>query len=1478
MTNLYNHSFREKDNCGFGFIANIEDKPGHWVVQQAIDSLSRLSHRGVIADDGLSGDGCGILLRMPHSFTQKIAEQENFILAKQYAVGMFFFPKTNVAASIKEDIENIIERQGFHVAGWRDVPINPSVCGKQALETLPDFAQIFINIHQPINHNELYRRLFMIRCILSENWQDEPEFYTCSLSQDTLIYKGLVTPENLPVFYPDLADPDMQSSLAIFHQRFSTNTLPKWKLAQPFRILAHNGEINTIQANRSWAKTRLPKILGERMPEISYCKNVINQTGSDSSSLDNMLDLLIAGGMDIKRAIRLLIPPAWQNVEHFDPDLRAFYEYNSMHLEPWDGPAGIVLTDGHYAGCTSDRNGLRPTRYIVTKDNHIIIASEAGTCDIDERNIVEKGRLRAGQLMMVDLKEGKILYPKDIDNEVKNRAPYRKWLHDNAKYLSSTFLQEYPSANPMSAKQRITYEKLFQITLEEQLNMLTPMGEKGLEPVASMGDDTPIASLSNKIRPLYDYFRQDFAQVTNPPIDPLREAIVMSLQVCLGSENALFRETQSQAARLLLDSPILTEGQFLTLTQGDDDRYLTEFLDLNVSNDTPLANAIDTLCEASEKAAMEGKTALVLSDHNIGQDRYPIHALLAVGAIHNYLIQKELRHKVNIIVKTATARNSHHMACLLAYGATLIYPYLAYETLTAFVKNGQIDEVNLIQIGKNYRGALDKGIYKIMSKMGISTLPSYRGSQLFEVLGLDQTITDKCFSASLSRIQGADWDILEAEAKSLVQTAYNLLEKHDVGGFGKLMASGEYHCYNPDVIISMQKAAKTGDYEYYKQFADHVNNRPVATLRDLMSINSDRQPISTDAVEPISDIVKRFDSAAMSLGALSPEAHEVLAMAMNRLGARSNSGEGGEDPARFGTDKVSKIKQIASGRFGVTPHYLVNAEMLQIKIAQGAKPGEGGQLPGNKVNKLIAWLRYSKPGITLISPPPHHDIYSIEDLAQLIFDLKQINPNALVSVKLVSSAGVGTIAAGVAKAYADFITISGHDGGTGASPYTSIYHAGSPWELGLSETHQSLLENDLRHKVTLQTDGGLKTGLDVIKAALLGAESFGFGTAPMVTIGCKYLRICHLNNCATGVATQHDILRQQHFHGDVEKVTNYFRFVATEIREILASMGYHCLDEIIGKSALLSQKQGETKKQQNLDLSKVIDLTHSGKYTPQKTLNTPYDTAELNQRALKDASTAIEQKQDIHLAYDIRNTDRSFGATLSGYIAQKWGRDGMQDASVKINLMGTAGQSFGVWNAEGLELRLTGEANDYVGKGMNGGKIIIHPHENVLFDPSSAPIIGNTCLYGATGGTLFAAGHAGERFAVRNSGALAIVEGVGDHGCEYMTGGVVVCLGKTGINFGAGMTGGFAFTFDEDDRFMEYYNHELVGISRISTLQMREYTVLLQQLLEQYQDETQSKKAAYILENYSILKSKFWLVQPKAEDINNLYVRLNQAL
>lgn len=1478
MTNLYNHSFRERDNCGFGFIANIEDQPSHWVVKQAIDSLTRLSHRGVIADDGLSADGCGILLRMPHNFTRKIAEQENFILAKQYAVGMFFFPKSDIAAAIKEDIENIIERQGFHVAGWRNVPIDASVCGKKALDTLPDFVQIFINIHQPINRSELYRRLFMIRCVLSENWQNETEFYTCSLSQDTLIYKGLITPNNLPVFYPDLADPDMQSSLAIFHQRFSTNTLPQWKLAQPFRILAHNGEINTIQANRSWAKTRLPKILGERMPEISYCKNVINQTGSDSSSLDNMLDLLVAGGMDIKRAIRLLIPPAWQNVEHFDPDLRAFYEYNSMHLEPWDGPAGIVLTDGHYAGCTSDRNGLRPTRYIVTKDNHIIIASETGTCDIDEQDIVEKGCLRAGQLMMVDLKEGKILYPEDIDDEVKKRAPYRKWLNDNAKYLSSTFLQEYPSANPMSAEQLLTYEKLFQVTLEERLNMLTPMGEKGLEPVASMGDDTPIAPLSSKIRPLYDYFRQDFAQVTNPPIDPLREAIVMSLQVCLGSENALFRETQSQAARLLLDSPILTEGQFLTLTQNDDTKYPSEFFDLNVSNDISLPQALDALCEAAENAAMEGKTALVLSDHNIRQDHYPIHALLAVGAIHNYLIKKELRHKVNIIVKTATARDSHHMACLLAYGATLIYPYLAYETLTSFVKNQQINEVNLIQVGKNYRQALNKGIYKIMSKMGISTLPSYRGSQLFEVLGLNQEVTNKCFSASLSRIEGACWNTLESEAKTLVSTAYDLLEKHDVGGIGKLMVGGEYHCYNPDVIALMQKAASTGDYALYKQFADHVNSRPVATLRDLMSINSDLPPISIDEVEPLENIVRRFDSAAMSLGALSPEAHEVLAMAMNRLGARSNSGEGGEDPARFGTDKVSKIKQIASGRFGVTPHYLVNAEVLQIKVAQGAKPGEGGQLPGNKINKLIAWLRYSKPGITLISPPPHHDIYSIEDLAQLIFDLKQINPKALISVKLVSSAGVGTIASGVAKAYADFITISGHDGGTGASPYTSIYHAGSPWELGLSESHQSLIENNLRHKVTLQTDGGLKTGLDVVKAALLGAESFGFGTAPMVITGCKYLRICHLNNCATGVATQNEILRKQHFHGDVEKVMNYFRFIATEIREILASLGYRSLDEIIGKTALLSQKQGETEKQQKLDLSMILDQSHSGKYQPQKIPNTPYDKAELNQQAFADAKTAIKQGQSLELAYKIHNTDRSFGAPLSGYIAETWGRDGMTNAQIKITLTGSAGQSFGVWNAKGLALKLIGEANDYVGKGMNGGKLIIHPHSNISFDPSQSPIIGNTCLYGATGGTLFAAGLAGERFAVRNSGALAIVEGMGDHGCEYMTGGVVVCLGKTGINFGAGMTGGFALVLDEDDRFMEYYNHELVDISRISTIKMREYTFLLKQLLEQYRQETESQKAAYVLDNYSILKSKFWLVQPKAEDINNLYVRLNQAL
>ncbi len=1192
-----------------------------------------------------------------------------------------------------------------------------------------------------------------------------------------------------------------------------------------------------------------------------------------------MLELLVMGGMDLFRAMRLLIPPAWQNVEHMDPDLRAFYEYNSMHLEPWDGPAGIVLTDGRYAGCVLDRNGLRPARYVITADRHITIASEIGVYDYAPEEVVAKGRMKPGEMLAVDVETGRLLTPLDIDNDLKSRHPYRRWLRGQVQRLRSLYKNE-PEPTPLAPERLNAAQKLFGVTFEERDQVLRVLGEAGQEAIGSMGDDTPFAVLSNRPRSLYDYFRQQFAQVTNPPIDPLRESVVMSLETCLGGEGNLFEESPAYAPRLTANSPVLTEGRFQALLANPDGRYPHARIDLHYPAAEGLPAAIERVCDEAVAAVRGGAVLLILSDRAITPERLPIHALLATGAVHHRLVRDGLRCDANLIVETATARDPHQIGVLIGYGATLVHPWLAYTVLHDLIRSGEIANRDPVAVAENYQKGINKGLYKIISKMGISTINSYRGAQLFEIVGLDNEVVNLCFKDTVSRIQGARFADLHAEQQRLAEQAWKRRQAIDAGGLLKYMHGGEYHAYNPDVVYALQKAVGSGDYADYQDYARLVNERPVATLRDLFRLKPAGSPIPLDEVEPIEVILPRFDSAGMSLGALSPEAHEALAMAMNRLGGRSNSGEGGEDPARYGTEKMSKIKQVASGRFGVTPAYLVNAEVLQIKVAQGAKPGEGGQLPGDKVNAMIARLRFSKPGVALISPPPHHDIYSIEDLAQLIFDLKQINPQALVSVKLVAEAGVGTIAAGVAKAYADLITIAGYDGGTGASPLTSVKYAGSPWELGLSETHQTLRMNRLRDKVRLQTDGGLKTGLDVIKAALLGAESFGFGTAPMVALGCKYLRICHLNNCATGVATQNNVLRMNHFRGTADKVINYFRFVAQETREIMAQLGVRKFEELIGRTDLLEILPGETGKHGHLDLSPLLSDAGLLLEHPQFCIeprNEPFDKGELAEQMVRDALPAITAKAGGEFHYTVKNIHRSIGARLSGEIARRHGDSGMENAPIKLRLTGSAGQSFGVWNAGGLHLYLEGDANDYVGKGMAGGKLVLYPPRHSQFASQHTPIIGNTCLYGATGGTLYAAGTAGERFAVRNSGALAIVEGVGDHGCEYMTGGVVVVLGETGVNFGAGMTGGFAFVLDERNAFVDCYNHELIDIHRIATENMEPQRNYLLELIEDYVAETGSAWGQAILDDFRYYASRFWLIKPKAADLKSLVGALREA-
>lgn len=1470
-TGLY-HPEEFKDNCGFGLIAHMTGEASHHLLQTAMQALTCMTHRGGINADGKTGDGCGLLMQKPDQFLRAVA-QEHFAveLPKQYAVGMVFFNQDPVKAeAARANMDREIINAGLKLVGWRKVPIDTSVLGRLALERLPQIEQVFIG-GEGLSDQEFAIKLFSARRRSSVANAHDADHYICSFSHKTIIYKGLMMPADLSAFYPDLGDERLKTAICVFHQRFSTNTLPKWPLAQPFRFLAHNGEINTITGNRNWAIARRTKFANDLIPDLEELGPLVNRVGSDSSSMDNMLELMVTGGIDLFRGVRMLVPPAWQNVETMDADLRAFYEYNSMHMEPWDGPAGIVMTEGRHAVCLLDRNGLRPARWVTTKNGYITLASEIGVWDYKPEDVLAKGRVGPGQIFAVDTETGQILDTDAIDNRLKSRHPYKRWLRQHALRIQATLTDDQGVAS-YDADQLKQYMKMFQVTFEERDQVLRPLGEQGQEAVGSMGDDTPMAVLSQRVRSPYDFFRQQFAQVTNPPIDPLREAIVMSLEICLGAERNIFQESPEHASRVILSSPVISPAKWRSLMNLEREGFDRQLIDLNYEESVGLEAAIRNIADQAEEAVRSGKTQLVLSDRYIAPGKLPVHASLAVGAVHHRLTEQGLRCDSNILVETATARDPHHFAVLLGFGASAVYPYLSYEVLADLIRTGEVLG-DLDEVFKYYRKGISKGLLKILSKMGISTIASYRGAQLFEAVGLAEEVVGLSFKGVASRIKGARFVDLENDQKLLAAEAWSARKPIQQGGLLKFVHGGEYHAYNPDVVNTLQAAVQKGDYAKFKEYTTLVDQRPVSMIRDLLKVKLADQPLALDQVEPLEDILKRFDSAGISLGALSPEAHEALAEAMNRLGARSNSGEGGEDPARYGTIKSSKIKQVATGRFGVTPEYLVNAEVLQIKVAQGAKPGEGGQLPGGKVNGLIARLRYAVPGVTLISPPPHHDIYSIEDLAQLIYDLKQVNPQALVSVKLVAEAGVGTIAAGVAKAYADLITISGYDGGTGASPLTSIKYAGAPWELGLAETHQTLRGNDLRGKVRVQTDGGLKTGLDVIKAAILGAESFGFGTAPMIALGCKYLRICHLNNCATGVATQNDKLRKDHYIGTVDMVVNFFTFVAEETREWLAKLGVRSLGELIGRTDLLDILPGDTERQQYLDLSPLLGSSHIPADKPQfceVDKNPPFDKGELAEKMVEMALPAIRDLSGGEFSLDICNCDRSIGARISGEIARLHGNQGMAGAPITFRFKGTAGQSFGVWNAGGLNLHLEGDANDYVGKGMTGGKLTIVPPAGSPFETHHSAIVGNTCLYGATGGKLFAAGTAGERFAVRNSGAHAVVEGTGDHCCEYMTGGFVCVLGKTGYNFGSGMTGGFAYVLDMDNTFVDKLNHELVEIQRISGEAMEAYRSHLARVLGEYVEETGSEWGRELSENLDDYVRRFWLVKPKAANLKQL--------
>ena len=1461
-----------RDNCGFGLIAHMEGEASHDLLQTAIESLTCMTHRGGIAADGKTGDGCGLLLKMPVSFFKAQAQDLYDVdLGDHFAVGMVFLnaDPAKSEAGQKALVTALIE-QGLSVVGWRKVPTDTQYCGPMALACLPDIQQVIIKAD---SSDELAVKLYTARRKAEQAMVYDEDFYICSLSDKVVSYKGLVMPVDLPKFYLDLGNESLTTGICVFHQRFSTNTMPKWPLAQPFRLLAHNGEINTIQGNRNWARARASKLANEKIPHLADLQPVVNTSGSDSSSMDNMLELMLLGGMDLFRACRTMIPPAWHNVEHMDSELKAFYEFNSMHMEPWDGPAGIVLTDGRYAVCMLDRNGLRPSRWVITKNGYITLASEIGTFDYKPEEVVAKGRVGPGRIVAIDTKTGEFLETETIDGRLKKAHPYKDWLKKNAVRLRSRLeLAEEGEGSSLDNAQIEAYQKLFHVSFEERDQVIRPLAETGQEAVGSMGDDTPMAVLSHKIRPVTDYFRQQFAQVTNPPIDPLRESVVMSLETCLGPEANLFEPKAQDATRLILTSPVLSPLKFQSMLHQEAPQFKHQILHLSYDPDISLEAAIRQLADKAEQASRDGIKIVILSDRLVQPGQFVVPAVMATGAVHHRLVNQSLRCDTNIVMDSGAIRDPHHFAVAIGFGATAVYPYLVYEIIDDMIRKGELAGDHHL-LHKHYRKGINKGLLKIMSKMGISTIASYRGAQLFEAVGLASDVINLCFPGVTSRIEGANFAHFEEEIAQESADAWKQRKKMDPGGKLKYVHGGEYHTYNPDVVKAVQRAVQSGDEAAYRDFAALVNERTPATIRDLFRLKSNRDPIPLSDVEPVEAIYPRFDSAAMSLGALSPEAHEALAVAMNELGGRSNSGEGGEDPKRYGTIRRSKIKQVASGRFGVTPAYLMSADVIQIKVAQGAKPGEGGQLPGGKVNKLIAELRYSVPGVTLISPPPHHDIYSIEDLAQLIFDLKEINPTALISVKLVSEPGVGTIAAGVAKAYADLITVSGYDGGTAASPLTSIKHAGSPWELGLAEVQQTLRGNDLRDKVRLQTDGGLKTGLDVIKAAILGAESYGFGTAPMVALGCKILRICHLNNCATGVATQDETLREQHFRGTVEMVKNYFRFVAEEVRGYLAQLGYASIEDIIGNTALLGVRDDLTGKRQALDLSSILHsayVTADKPQTCQVERNEPFDKGIKQREIFAAVKEAIETKSGGEFEFTIGNCDRSIGALLSGAIAKRHGNQGMASAPITLKLSGIAGQSFGVWNAGGLNLVLDGDANDYVGKGMTGGKIVIRPPKGSAFETQKTSIMGNTCLYGATGGEVYAAGAAGERFAVRNSGVHAVIEGAGDHCCEYMTGGMVAVLGSVGGNFGAGMTGGFAYVLDLQNTFADKYNRELVDIHRISSEAMENYRDHLSRVIDRFVAETHSAWGAELLDNFEDYVSRFWLVKPKAASISAL--------
>lgn len=1480
---LYDPQF-EHDACGIGFVAHIKGKRSNEIVRQALTILTNLDHRGGQGAETNTGDGAGILLQIPHKFLKKETEKLNLTLPKagEYGVGMVFLsadPEKRKAC--EHELEAIIKEEGQTFIGWRTVPTDSALLGEQAKAAQPYIRQIFIGKGKSIADAIAFeRKLYVIRkraehAVNAKNLAGGGAFYFASLSSETIVYKGMLTTDQMDTFYIDLRDEAVDSALALVHSRFSTNTFPSWERAHPNRYMIHNGEINTLRGNVNWMRAReqvaATEAFGDEMEKLIP---VIDQTGSDSAMFDNTLEFLTLSGRSLAHSLMMMIPEPWQNHDHMDPAKRAFYEFHSTFMEPWDGPAAIVATNGSQIAAVLDRNGLRPARYYVTKDDHIIMASEVGVLEVAPENVVIKERLRPGRMLLVDIKEGRIIDDEELKSSMANAAPYQKYLDDNLISISDLEAPEdVPGVQMDTILER---QQAFGYTYEELRKVLDPMAATGVEPIAAMGVDSPLAVLSEKPQLLYNYFKQLFAQVTNPPIDALREEIVTATVTTIGSEGNVLSADPTNARQIRLPYPVLSNEELAKLRHVKVAGFKSATLPMVYPVDkgeAGLAKAIEQLCAAADAAIADGANILILSDRELNHDNAAIPALLATSAVHHHMIHNGTRTKASIIVETGEAREVHHMALLIGYGAAAINPYLAFETLAHMIENNLLLNIEHGYAVKNYIKACVKGVIKVLSKMGISTIQSYRGAQIFEAIGLHQELVDKYFKWTPTRIGGIKLDVVAEEVRIRHRKGFTGQEGRvkdlDAGGDHQWRKDGELHLYNPESIHTLQHATRTGDYNLFKKYSDMLNeqDRNLYTIRGLLDLKLDNA-IPIEEVEPIENIMKRFKTGAMSYGSISQEAHETIAIAMNRIGGKSNTGEGGEHPSRFTPDangdlRRSAIKQVASGRFGVTSNYLVNADEIQIKMAQGAKPGEGGQLPGKKVYPWVAEVRGSTPGVGLISPPPHHDIYSIEDLAELIHDLKNANPRARINVKLVSEVGVGTIAAGVAKGRADVVLISGYDGGTGASPRTSIKHAGLPWELGLAETHQTLLLNNLRDRIVVETDGKLMTGRDVVVAALLGAEEFGFATAPLVVIGCVMMRVCHMDTCPVGVATQNPELRKK-FAGDADYVVNFMKFIAQEMREWMAKLGFRTINEMIGRTdKLIAHEAAKHWKAKGVDLSAILyqpevsdEVGRYAKHKQDHGLDRSLDKQEL----IQICGPALERKEPVHAVLPIRNINRVVGTILGSEITRRYGLDGLPDNTIKLHFRGSAGQSFGAFVPKGVTLSLEGDANDYLGKGLSGGRIIVYPSEKSSFVAAENVITGNVGFYGATSGEAYINGIAGERFCVRNSGVHTVVEGVGDHGCEYMTGGRVVVLGETGRNFAAGMSGGIAYVLDEAGDFNMKLNKEMILVE--SLVEETEINEVLS-MIRKHVKYTNSPKGHDVLNRWDAFLPKFVKIIPK---------------